>query len=345
VTEFVDIGKFLDLSVSLPVVDVRTPSEFAQGHIPGACNIPLFSDEERKVVGTAYKQENREAAMYAGLGFAGKKLVDLAREGTRCAGSNKALLLHCWRGGMRSHSMAWLFGTMGIRCHILEGGYKTYRRFVHDQFEKELSLVVVGGRTGSGKTRILYELQHMGEQIVDLEGLANHKGSAFGALGEEPQPTTEQFENNLGRVLMGLDSRRHVWIEDESRNVGKCVIPGPVFQRMRESRTLFLDIARESRASHLVDDYAAYPPGELVNCIQKISRKLGGDLTREAIESVERSDFHRTAMITLHYYDKAYMHSLEKNHERYEVIASARVEPGYNAEMLRNHVYEGEKGL
>jgi tRNA 2-selenouridine synthase len=344
-TEYIDIGKFLDISVSLPVVDVRTPSEFAQGHIPGACNIPLFSDQERKVVGTAYKRVSREAAMYAGLEFAGKKLVDLAKEGIRCAGSEKALVLHCWRGGMRSQSVAWLFGTMGIRCCILEGGYKTYRKYIHDQFEKEFSMVVIGGRTGSGKTRILHELQNKGEQIVDLEGLANHKGSAFGALGEEPQPTTEQFENDLGKVLMSLDGSRPVWIEDESRNVGKCVIPGPVFQRMKESRTVFLDVAREQRAAHLVEHYASYPPGELIGCIQKISKRLGGNRTREAIDSVERSDFFRTAMITLQYYDHAYMHALEKNHEHYEVIESTRIEPGYNAEILLGHVHEGENGL
>ena len=250
--ESIQIEQFLSLSASHPVIDVRSPSEFSQGHIPGALNIPLFDDQERKVVGTAYKQVNKEAAMYLGLDFAGKKLVKLAKEGEKKAGREKTLLVHCWRGGMRSKSMVWLFETMGLTCYLLEGGYKSYRKLVHNAFEKPLNLVVVGGRTGSGKTDILYQLENAGEQVIDLEGLAHHKGSAFGALGEHPQPSTEQFENNLCQKLSGLDRQKITWIEDESRNVGKCVIPGEVYAQMKESRLLFLDISRELRASHLI---------------------------------------------------------------------------------------------
>ena len=343
--ESVHIEAFLDLSANHPVIDVRSPSEFNQGHIPGARNIPLFTDQERKVVGTTYKQVNKEAAMYAGLEFAGKRLVELAKEGERCAGTKKKVLVHCWRGGMRSKSMAWLFETIGIRCTLLEGGYKSYRKWIHKGFEKELKLVVVGGRTGSGKTPVLYQLEKRGEQVIDLEGLANHKGSAFGALGEEPQPSTEQFENNLGKVVAGLDTNRRVWIEDESRNVGKCVIPGGIYERMKDSRTIFLDISRELRATHLVDHYAGFEEEALKECILKISRKLGGDRTKEAIESVENADFYQTALITLQYYDKAYMYSLEKNHEDSDVIGSDRIDPEYNAGLLLKYMHEKEGSI
>ncbi len=340
--EIIQIEQFLTLAEKHPIIDVRAPSEFCQGHIPGASNIPLFSDEERKVVGTAYKQINKEAAMHKGLDFAGKKLVTLAKQGEKSAGKNKTLLVHCWRGGMRSKSMVWLFETMGITCYLLEGGYKTYRSFLLSQFEQSRKMTILGGRTGSGKTDILNHLEQMGEQVVDLEGLAHHKGSAFGALGEFPQPTTEQFENNLYRVVSRLNPKRLTWIEDESRNVGRCVIPGPFYQQMKECRIVFLDVSRELRAGHLVNHYAGYKPEELKECILKISKRLGGDRTREALESVESSDFYQTAMITLHYYDKTYMFSLEKNHKEHEVIKSDRIDPAYNAKILQEYVYKKE---
>lgn len=341
--ELLAIESFISLSASIPIVDVRAPLEFQQGHIPGAVNIPLFDDHERKVVGTAYKQVNREAAMYAGLEFAGKKLVQLAKEGERKAGRNKTLLVHCWRGGMRSKSMVWLFETMGITCYLLEGGYKSYRRYVRDILAGPLNLLVIGGRTGSGKTAILHHLQKMGEQVIDLEGIAHHKGSAFGALGETDQPTTEQFENDLCQTILALDPERVTWIEDESRNVGKCVVPGELYSRMKKSEIVFLDIGREQRARHLVGDYARYDQENLRACVLKIEKKLGGDRTREALEAIDREDYYQTAMITLHYYDKAYMFSLEKNHEKYKVLSSLDVDPKLNAELLLE--YEKERGI
>jgi len=341
--ELVKIDSFISLSARFPVIDVRAPLEFQQGHIPGAVNIPLFDDNERKVVGTAYKKENKEAAMYAGLEFAGKKLVKLAKQGERAAGKNKTLLVHCWRGGMRSKSMVWLFETMGLTCYLLEGGYKSYRSYAREVLATPLNLLVIGGRTGSGKTAILQHLSLLGEQVIDLEGLAHHKGSAFGALGELDQPSTEQFENELCKELLPLDTKKVTWIEDESRNVGKCVIPGELYSRMKETEIVFLDISREQRARHLVGDYAQYEQEALRTCVLKIEKRLGGDRTREALEAIDREDFYQTAMITLHYYDKAYMHSLEKNHERYQILSSLDVDPVVNAELLIE--YEKERGL
>jgi tRNA 2-selenouridine synthase len=336
--EIIQIEEFIERSSSVPIVDVRSPSEFAQGHIPGALNIPLFNDEERRVVGTTYKRDNRESAMYRGLEFVGLKLVQLAGEGVRAAGGEKRLLVHCWRGGMRSASMAWLFETMGIQCALLEGGYKNYRRYVRSFMEQFHQLRVIGGKTGSGKTAILQHLEAMGEQVIDLEGLAHHKGSAFGALGESGQPTTEQFENDLGRVIAGLDQGKVTWIEDESRNIGRCVIPVEFYEQMRQSETLFLDIPREQRAGYLVSHYADYDKEALKACITKINRKLGGDRTMEALEAVDSGDFYQTAMITLHYYDKSYMHSLEQNHTRVEVVRTAEVDPLANALLLQKKV-------
>jgi len=341
--EFLKIKDFISHSARMPVIDVRSPSEYGQGHIPGAVNIPLFDDQERKVVGTTYKQVNKEAAMYEGLEFAGKKLAVLAREGVRIAGKNRSLLVHCWRGGMRSKSMVWLFETMGLTCFLLEGGYKSYRNYVREMLAYPLNLLVIGGRTGSGKTAILHHLLKAGRQVIDLEGLAHHKGSAFGALGETEQPSTEQFENDLGHEIQGLDPGRVTWIEDESRNVGKCVLPVELYSRMKEAALVFLDIPVEQRAKHLVGDYARYKQEDLKACVMKIEKRLGGERTREALEAIERGDFFQTAMLTLHYYDKAYMYSLEKNHERYHKLSSGVVDPVRNAELLL--AYEKERGF
>jgi len=338
--ELIQIALFLERSASFPVVDVRSPSEFNQGHIPGAVNIPLFDDVERARVGTTYRQVNREAAVYAGLEIAGKKLVALVKEGERIAGKKRTLLVHCWRGGMRSSSMAWLFENIGLQCFILQGGYKSYRRYVKGVMAFPFTLKVVGGKTGSGKTAILHELQTRGKQVLDLEALAHHKGSAFGALGEQEQPSTEQFENELGKVLSGLDSAKEIWIEDESRNVGKCVIPGELYERMKKGETYFLDIPREERARFLVKHYAVHDREALIACIRKIHKKLGGDRAKSAIESIEQEDFYSSAMITLHYYDKAYMHSLGKNHTAYHLIEATSVDPRTNTDLLMQYCLE-----
>jgi len=332
--ELIDIETFLEKRKALPVIDVRAPSEFAQGHIPGAINIPLFDDEERKVVGTKYKQENKEAAMFAALDFVGPKMAKLARAGIKAA-KNKELLVHCWRGGMRSSSMAWLFGTMGLSAFVLEGGYRNYRRYNKELLSGTFHLRILGGSTGSGKTAILKVLAESGEQVIDLEGLANHKGSAFGALGEAPQPTTEHFENLLSDELRKIDPERRLWLEDESRNIGRCVIPEPFYFRMREEPVLELRLDRERRAERLVGDYAVFPDEGLLACIDKISKRLGGDRTRMAREAVLEKDYFKTAMITLEYYDKAYAYSLEKNHPGLVIsLTSDSIDPKENARLV-----------
>ena len=340
-SELIQIEQFLALSESTPVIDVRSPAEYNRGHIKGAVSIPLFTDRERKEVGTRYKQINKEAAMYAGLEFAGKKLVKLAKEGEKVAGKNKKLLVHCWRGGMRSKSMVWLFETMGIICYQLEGGYKSYRQHIRKELASPLNLHVLGGLTGSGKTEMLYQLSIMGEQVVDLEGLAHHKGSAFGALGESPQPTTEQFENNIYTRISTLNRDQVIWIEDESRNIGKCVIPDELFFQMKKCEIVFLEIPLEERARHLVKRYATFDQEELKSCIFKIEKKLGGDRTKAALKSIEEKDFMEAALITLKYYDKAYLFSLEKNHMKHVKFVSGTVDNRKNASMLQRHFRTG----
>ena len=173
------------------LLDVRTPAEFRQGHIPGAANLPLFSDAERAEVGTLYKQQGRQAAVLRGLALVGPRMEALAAElvtwSERSAGA--PLRLHCWRGGMRSGSVAWLAQQLELPVLLLEGGYKSYRRWVLELFERPWPLRLLGGRTGCGKTELLLALRERGAAVVDLEGLAHHRGSSFGGLGLPEQPS------------------------------------------------------------------------------------------------------------------------------------------------------------
>ena len=238
---------------SIPVIDVRTPAEFEHGHIPGAFNVPLFSNEERVVVGTLYKQVGRDQAILKGLEYVGPKMKSIVTQCREVMNTNE-VIVHCWRGGMRSASVAWLLETTGTKAHTLTHGYKAYRRLAQEFFAKPYQLIVMGGKTGSGKTDILKEIALAGEQVIDLEGIAHHKGSAFGTIGEIPQATNEQFENNLFEALLKLDEHKSLWIEDESQSIGKNNVPQVLFHNIRNSNIIFIDVPKEIRVNRLVND-------------------------------------------------------------------------------------------
>lgn len=307
----VEAEEFLKESEHYPVVDVRSPAEFQQGHIPGAINLPLFNNEERAVVGTLYKQSGRYAALLRGLDIAGPKMSEFLKKAVAVA-KDKKLLLHCWRGGMRSESMAWLFSRAGIEATLLEGGYKAYRKHIRSGFEKEMPLVVIGGMTGSGKTELLQQLALLGHQVIDLEGRAHHKGSAFGAIGQTEQPTSEQFENDLAAYWKSLSAEKPVFIEDESRSIGSVSLPEPLFFEMRRAPVIKLDIPKPYRIQRLVREYAAFENPELKDALMRIHRRLGGQNEQAALAALENQDYEKVAEITLGYYDKAYMKGLSK---------------------------------
>jgi tRNA 2-selenouridine synthase len=307
----IDIIDFLQKTEQIPVVDVRTPAEYEQGHIPTAHNIPLFSNRERKSVGISYKQEGQQEALMKGLNFAGPKMSSFVRKAQKIT-SQKQLLLHCWRGGMRSESMAWLFETAGFDCFLLEGGYKSFRKFVLAYFNDVFPFVVIGGLTGSGKTDALKSLADLGEQILDLEAMANHKGSAFGNLGEKKQHSTEHFENKICWALLPFDKHRTIWVEDESRNIGRNILPAGIFNQIRSAPVIYLDTPRADRVDRLVRDYAGFSARELGESISKISQRLGGDITKRALDAIQRGDYRSTAEMVLHYYDKTYLYGLNK---------------------------------
>ncbi len=302
---------FLEQSKGQTIVDVRSPEEFEKGHIPGAVNIPLFSNEERAKVGTLYKKKGQLEALLLGLDFVGAKMRFFAQEGLEKS-KNNTLFVHCWRGGQRSNSMAWLFEKTGVQTYVLEGGYKAYRAYFKNQLTLAKNLVILSGNTGSGKTDVLKEMKNLGEQVIDLEGLAHHKGSAFGAIGQEAQLSTEQFENNLYEAIRDMDLSKRIWVEDESKSIGKNFIPDEFFRLMRSAPVVKINIPKQERIERLIKEYTHVSPDILIFHLNRIQKRLGPLETKQAIEAVQNGNMAEAVDISLSFYDKAYAYGLSK---------------------------------
>ena len=308
-TRKLEAEDFLKLDWAL--IDVRSPGEFACGHIPGAVNIPLFSDEERAIIGTLYKQQGKEKAIETGLSVVGPKLKDfvqLAKQNT----SDKNVRIHCWRGGMRSSSMAWLLETAGLTTVLLEGGYKSYRKWVRDTLSIPHEVIILAGMTGTGKTEILIELEKSGEQVLDLEKLASHRGSSFGNIGLGKQPSTEEFENKIAEVWKGFTAAKPVWLESESKKIGTCIIPAEIQQQMQTAISLQIERSTEERIDILAKEYGKFDANVLVAATMRIQKKLGGLACQKSIDAILAGDIKKAAGIILSYYDKTYAHALQK---------------------------------
>jgi len=340
-----EVKEFLALGKNIPIVDVRTPAEFEQGHIPGAYNIPLFSNEERAVVGTLYKHHGKQTATIKGLEFVGPNMAVFARRARKLAVDGK-ILVHCWRGGMRSASMAWLFKTIGLEAETLVGGYKAYRRYIRSSFAWERKMLILGGLTGSGKTDVLKELEKMGEQFLDLEGVAHHRGSSFGQIGQGEQPSNEQFENNLAEDWMAMDANRIIWVEDESKPMGRVRIMDDFYARMRKTPLIVLEMPRELRVPRLVNDYASLDIQLLEEATQRIGKRIGGQNLKDALQALHNGDFARVANITLDYYDKTYSYGIEQRKDVNKIfVPTDSADPKYNAELIMAALQENKDKL
>lgn len=301
-----------EITASAKVIfDVRSPAEFKHAHIPGAINIPLFSDEERKDVGTLYKQQGKETAVLKGLEIVGVKMKSLAQE-MLDKSENKQALMYCWRGGMRSSSMAWLAKTVGVEVDRIEGGYKAYRNSVIQCLSSDWKLKVIGGYTGSGKTALLKKLREAGCQVLDLEAIANHKGSAFGHLGENEQPTTEMFENKMAFKLLKMNNEKPIWIEDESKNVGSVFIQHEFYQNLRKSPLYLIEKSFEERHLQLMEVYGGFPPEKLVEALHKIVKRLGPEKYANALDAIRIGNISEAVKIVLKYYDDMYNYQITK---------------------------------
>lgn len=380
----ISIEEFLLLAKNNLVLDVRSPGEYAYAHMPGAISLPLFNDEERAKVGTTYKQQSRENAIKIGLDFFGPNMREMVERVEEIVGSrhkevsmkremvsngrlknssnvddphsqltaSNCVLLHCWRGGMRSAAVAWLLDLYGFTIYTLIDGYKCYRNWVLDQFAKEYNFKIIGGFTGSGKTLLLHALAKEHNGIVDLEGLAHHKGSALGSLGNPPQPTQEMFENLLAERLAiesdalkikpiadsQLPNDNCIYLEDESQRIGDLQIPMPLWHCMRKAPVYFIDIPFEERLNYLTAEYGIHPKEQLVNAIMRIQKRLGGLETKNAINFLLENNFKESFRILLHYYDKWYAKGLH-NREDAEIlikkIAAKLVDTEQNIKLIK----------
>jgi tRNA 2-selenouridine synthase len=311
----VTLDEFLTLRNELPVVDVRSQGEYQQGHVRQAINIPLLNNEERIAVGTDYKQKGQQEAIRTGFKLVGPRLSDIVSETERLI-PNKELLVHCWRGGMRSNNFCQFVEMAGMKTQSLKGGYKAYRSQALESFKKPFKLIMLTGCTGSGKSEVLRALKSKGEQVLDLESLANHKGSAFGGLLMPPQPTTEQFQNELFEEIFLLNRDKRIWVEDESIAIGKIFLPTDFWKTMNRAPLVKMDVAKEIRVQRLVDEYGAADRDEFLAIMGKIVTKLGGQHYNHAKEKLLSDDMNSTIDILLTYYDKAYLRSIEKRNSQ-----------------------------
>ena len=306
------------------LVDVRSPGEYYKGHMPNSINIPLFDNEERELIGKLYKINGKENAVLKGLEIVENKLDKLilnyaiANLEYLNKSQNKILnnkfKIYCARGGMRSQSILWLLEKLNFSAILLNGGYKNYRRGVLNEFSKKIKIIIIGGKTGCGKTKILKILNKNNYQIIDLEGLANHRGSTFGGLGMDEQPSNEQFENLIAEQLNKLNTNRDIFIEAESANIGKCRIPNEIFKQMKLSPRVEIIMNEKLRIEELIRNYSNFSKNELKESVMRISKRLGPQRTKQAIEAIERKDWENVCKAVLAYYDKCYEFELEGKH-------------------------------
>lgn len=305
------ISNFLEQSVGHLIIDVRAPIEFDKGHVTNAINVPLFDDIERAEIGTLYKQQGKDFAVTRGLEIVSPKLVPFVNQ-VKELSKNKKIFVYCFRGGMRSNSFAWLMNTSGLDATILEGGYKNYRKHVLSYFEREKKLVVIGGMTGSGKTDLLKKIKSESCQIIDLEALANHKGSAFGSINEKKQNPQQIFENKLFYELNLLDENKLILVEDESQSIGYNKIPRGFWLQMKKAPIVKIDISFELRVQKLVEDYTTTNIDALKICVKKIEQNLGTQNATLCLKYLDENNLTEVARITLKYYDKAYTFTYNK---------------------------------
>ena len=305
----ISILDFISLSSTHPVFDVRSPGEYAHAHFPGANSLPLFSDEERKVVGTEYKQKGKQPAIKTGLAYFGTKMKDIVEQVEKINPHNNAVLINCWRGGMRSAGIAWLLDLYGYEVYVLTGGYKAFRTWVLQQFEQEYEIKVLGGYTGSAKTELLLTIKEKEVNIIDLEGLAMHKGSAFGGIGQPKQPTQEMFENKLA---LSLFSNKSFWLEDESQRIGSLNIPHSLWKTIRNAPLFFIEIPFSERLAFILNQYGNLDIEKLIEATTRIQKRLGPLDTTTAINYLKENKIKEAFEILLGYYDKQYIKAMNK---------------------------------
>jgi len=308
----ISLEEFWKLREHLPLIDARSEGEFAQSQIPGSINLPILTNEERVKVGTLYKEQGSLEATLKGFELVGPRFHQIQKEALERFPDRKAIV-YCWRGGMRSQILSWLLSMVGFEIYRLKGGYKTYRTYTFEKVRENYPLLVLGGKTGTGKTVLLKKLKESGEQVIDLEGIAHHKGSSFGSIGQKPQPTVEQFENLLAEELRVMDISVPIWVENESRKIGRLIIPDRFYEQMTQAPLLEIQRTERERIEHISEEYGQLPESELIAAVKRLQKRLGGLRTQQAITDIQEKKLTSWISNLLLYYDKTYDFDLHRH--------------------------------
>ena len=327
------------------VIDARSESEYAQDHLPGAVNWPVLRDDERRIVGTEYRQVSDFEARKTGAAMVARNIAAHLEQEALDKPREWRPLVYCWRGGKRSGTLAWFLDQIGFRCHVLEGGYKAFRRTVVEQLDllpPRLELRVVCGRTGSGKTRLLQALAAAGAQVLDLEELARHRGSVLGLLPGEQQPTQKAFETRAWDRLRRFDATQPVWVESESRRIGRLRVPEALIERMRrDAACVHIEMPDAARVQLLLEDYAFFADDPALFCrLLDGLIELRGRETVQAWQALARSGRWAEVYSELmrQHYDPMYLKSMARNFagfERAEIVSLANGSPAMLAASAR----------
>lgn len=328
------------------IIDVRTPLEFAEDHLPSAYNVPILSNSERVEVGTLYKQQGAQIAKEHGLRLTCHRFPAIVATIAKLA-AGKPLLIYCWRGGMRSEAVITLLEGCGHQALKLAGGYKSFRAFINGYFEDfrpPAPLMVLHGMTGSGKTEFLQQLNIKGWNTVDLEGLAHHRGSAFGSLGLGKQPTQKRFETTLWQAFEKCRSDKPILLEGESRRIGWLLLPGNLYNVMDSSCKIWTDVSVATRVERLAAEYAKqeFRP-QMENALERIRKKVDGNfypLLQQALKTWDVTGLAKG--LIEHYYDRLYYKvkkwepALSINLEDYDIAEQQLAEYAYRQLMFRS---------
>lgn len=303
----ISVKEFLELATSAGsiVFDVRSEGEYAQGHFPGAINIPLLDNEQRKAVGICYKSQGQQAAVELGFELVGPFFGEKIKTAKNYA-AEKQVFIYCWRGGLRSNIMSWLFTTAGFDIALIEGGYKTIRNTLIASFYRKQRLHIITGKTGVGKTDILRKLLHPRIHFLDLEHLALHRGSAFGGLGQPEQPSQEHFENKIAHQLYYIPNDHSVLIEDESRMIGKVRIPDGLYDQMEQAPAIEIIAKDDYRIQRILAEYGVYDETILEEKTILLQKRMGPEQCKKAIDFLKTGDKEAWCSMLLDYYDKTY---------------------------------------
>ncbi len=304
------------------VIDVRAPAEFMDDHVPGAINLPVLDDDQRSEVGRVYKQVSPFEARRMGAGLVSSNIAAHFRKHFRDKQVNYRPLVYCWRGGQRSSSMATVLSEVGWRVHLIDGGYRAYRKYISNCLESIFDQItcfrVIAGLTGAGKTLLLKRLHEAGHQVIDLEGLACHRGSALGEDPERGQPSQKRFETLLFRQFSGMDYSRPIYVESESSRVGRVQVPASMWALMKEASVIELDVPLEARARYLLGEYGHFTgsPELLLKKMEPILPMHSTDVVDQWSESIREGDFMAfVKSILKHHYDPAYLRSRKKTYK------------------------------